>query len=234
MLDLLAWNGIPLGIGLIGLGAYWFFTRAYKATGINACYAMGCLLPFTIHSLVEFPFAYAYFLVLAGFMMGAVEGSSPGAKVLQLRRTTAVVVLVFWLAGGVYLIYEYFLIEEDVRITRFENLRVGATALDYEKPNILLLSQMAALQRASRQQPVPGMSDIQIDDMRQTVQRFPHGGLVLRYALILALNRDEKGAREMLKIVRGMYGESFYVAVKDVWNEKSQTYPVLKSIVPPE
>lgn len=234
LLDMLTWNGIPLGVSLIGFGAYWFFTRAYQVKELNSIYAMGCLLPFIIHSLVEFPFAYAYFLVLAGFMMGTIEGTrTEQSHVLRIRKISAAGTLIFLFSSGIYITYEYFLIEEDVRVTRFENLHVGATALDYQKPNIILLTQMAALQRASRQQPVPGMTTHQLEDLRQTVQQFPHGGLLLRYALVLGLNEDKKGALEALALVRSMYGERFYTAAKEVWNEKANTYPVLKTIVPP-
>ena len=130
--------------------------------------------------------------------------------------------------------YEYLLIEEDTRVTRFENLNVGTTDPTYQPPEIYLLTQMATLQRATRLQPTPIMTTQQLEDMRRAVLRFPKGGLSLRYALALALNGDSTGARQMMKVIRGVYGERYYSFAMVVWHQKAETYADLKAITLPQ
>jgi hypothetical protein len=230
LLDIIAWNGVPLGLILIGLGGYWFFTRIYRVMGLDASYAMACLLPFVLHSLVEFPFAYAYFLLTAGLMMGVVEASMGFPKGLRISRLWSGSLLVVWTAIGACMAYEYLLIEEDFRVSQFENLHVGKTETSYRVPDIWLLSHMGAMQRASRQPPVPGMTEQQLDDLRRASSRFPHGALGLRYALALGLNGDPAGARHMMAVVHGVYGNKFYDAAKAAWVEKAEKYPQLRAI----
>jgi O-antigen ligase len=85
ILDVIAWNGVPLGILMTVVCAYWFFTRMRAANQLTAVYGMACLLPVAVHSMVEYPFAYSYFLVCAGLMAGIVEASHKGIKPITLN-----------------------------------------------------------------------------------------------------------------------------------------------------
>jgi hypothetical protein len=230
LLDMVAWNGWPIGLLLIGLGGYWFFTRLRRVSGVAGTYSMACLLPFTIHSLVELSFAYAYFLLAAGALIGVVEASLAGARSWRVSRTVIGLVFAIWITIGAGIAYEYILLEEDVRVTRFENLRVGATNDSYHIPEIKLLTHMATLQRATRLQPVPHMTDSQLDDMRLAVMRFPGGGLALRYAMALAMNGDPTGARHTMDVIRGIYGAAFFEQATNIWNQQSEKDIVLKAI----
>ncbi|MBV5299549.1 MAG: O-antigen ligase C-terminal domain-containing protein [Rhodoferax sp.] len=230
ILDMIVWNGVPLGLVLIGLGAYWFCTRIYRVAGLDAGYAMACLLPITVHSLVEFPFAYSYFLITAGLMMGVVEAYEIPVKVWRIHRFWLGAALAFWAIIGSYMIYEYFLIEEDFRVVRFELLRVGKTEATYQVPDIWMLSHMGTMLKAARQPAVPNMTAQQLNDLRQVSLRFPLNPVNLRYALALGLNGDPDGARHMMAVVRGMYGEKYYAAAKALWAENAVKYPQLRAI----
>jgi hypothetical protein len=234
LLDVLAWNGLPIGLVLIGMGAYWFCSRLYRVTGISGTYAMACLLPITLHSMVELPFAYAYFLLAAGLLMGVVEASIATAREGQTRRVWIGLALFTWIIIGAAIAHEYLLIEEDVRVTRFENLRVGVTAESYKPPRILLLTHMAALQRATRQQPSPHMTERQLLEMRHAVVRFPNGGMALRYAMALGMNGDPSGARDMMALIRALYGESYFANAKDIWSDQASRHPDLAAIKLPD
>lgn len=230
LLDIVVWNGIPLGLLLIGLGTYWFCTRIYRVASLKAIYAMACLLPFTIHSLVEFPFAYAYFLLAAGLMMGIVEASMGPARGWQISRRWSGAALVVWTVIGAYMVYEYLLIEEDFRVVRFENMHVGKTEATYQVPDLWMLSHMTTMLKVARQPAVPGMTAQQLDDLRRVSSRLSWGALNLRYAVALGLNGDAAGARRMMAVVHSLYGENFYSAAKAVWSETADQYPQLKSV----
>jgi O-antigen ligase len=230
LLDMIAWNGLPVGMVIIVLGGYWFLTRLIWVRGILGTYAMAVLLPFTIHSMVEYSFSYSYFLLASGVMIGVVEASLVGTKEAKVPRSVLGAALALWSIIGVGVIRDYMLLEEDVRVTAFENLRVGATDPAYQIPDIGLLTHMATLQRATRLRPVPDMSAQQLHDMRLAVQRFPTGGLALRYAVAQGLNEDPSGAAVTFAVIRGVYGPVYFSSVRTIWAEYTEKYGVLKSI----
>lgn len=233
VLDILAWNGVPLGLLLTGACAYWFVSRMRGITGVNAIYAMACLLPVAVHSMVEYPFAYSYFLLTAGLMVGIVEASHQGIKTIKLRLRWIGSALAVWWLLGTYMVYEYLLIEEDFRVVRFENLRIGKTPVEYELPNVWMLSHMGAMLKAARQQAQPGMSAEDLENLRKASLRFPYGSLSLRYAQSLGLNGNPSGATRQMAIIRGMYGEYYYQAAVNVLRTQQEKYPVLSQVITP-
>jgi hypothetical protein len=234
VLDLLAWNGIPLGLLLTGACAYWFVSRMKGAVQTSAVYAMACLLPIAVHSMVEFPFAYAYFLLTAGLMVGIVEASHIGIKTFRVNLRWVGSALAVWFVLGGYIVYEYFLIEEDFRIVRFENLRIGQTPAEYKTPDVWMLSHMGAMLRAARQQALPGMRADDLENLRKASLRFAYGSLSLRYALALGLNGNASGATRQMAIIRGIYGDEYYqAAVSILRGMQQEKYPELAQVITP-
>jgi hypothetical protein len=215
VLDLMVWCGIPLGLLLTGLMAYWGFSRMRAVKQPQAILAMAALLPIAVHSLLEFPFAYAYFLISAGFFVGIVEASHVPARRVAINARWLWAVLGIWAGLGGYMAYEYLQIEEDFRIVRFENLRVGATPASYEAPHVWMLSHMAAMLKAARQVPKPDMPRADLENLRKVSDRFAYGAIRFKYAQALGLNGDPAGATRQMQIIHGMYGDFFYKACKD-------------------
>lgn len=232
-LDLLAWNGLPLGLLLILVSSYWLLNRVWRVRESDAIFAMAFLMPLLVHSLLEYPFAYSYFLLPAGFMVGVIEASLSRAQI-KLSVKWAVAALVLFSVLGALMVREYFLIEEDFRVVRFENQNVGETPVGYEVPDIYLANHMAAMLRASRDLPVRNMHAAKLANLRHVAERFVNGGLAARYTMALALNGDADGAsREMVRI-RGLYGERFYQRVKaELLAEAETKYPELKTVKMP-
>lgn len=231
VLDMLAWNGLPLGLLLTVAIAYWFVTRMARVRGAMGVYAMAGLLPFAVHSMVEYPFAYAYFLLSAGFLIGIVEACTPGVTVIKLNIWVSRSVLMVWMVVSSYLTVEYFSIEEDFRVVRFENLKIGHTPDDYERPHVWMLSQMAALLKALRFVPTPDMSAQSLEDLRLVARRFLTGSVNLRYAVALGLNGDPAGAALEMRVIRGLHGEAYYQTAKAKFREiEKKTYPQLSAV----
>lgn len=234
VMDMLAWNGLPLGLLLTGAIAYWFFTRIRSSVRTEAVYAMACLLPVAVHSMLEYPFAYAYFLIACGFMVGIVEAWQLPAKTISLNSRVAWCFLAIGVSIGSYLTYEYFLIEEDFRVVRFENLRIGVTPQAYEVPNVWMVSHLAAMLKAGRQVAQPNMSKAEIENLRKASERFAFGALRFRYAQALALNGDAPEASHQMAIIRGMYGDFYYASCKtEMRRLQNEKYPQFSGVLTP-
>lgn len=234
VMDMLAWNGLPLGLLLTGAIVYWFVTRIRTSIHLDAIHAMACLLPFAVHSMVEYPFAYAYFLIAAGLMVGVIEVAEVRHKVFMLNIRWAWAFLALWMSVGSYLTYEYFLIEEDFRIVRFENMRIGQTAEAYEVPNVWMISHLAAMLKAGRQVAEPGMSKADLENLRKVSERFAFGAVRFRYAMALALNGDPAGADRQMVIIQGMYGSGYYAVCQlELRRLQNEKYPQLAAVIAP-
>lgn len=234
VMDLLAWNGFPLGLLLSGIIAYWFVSRMFACRSMESVVAMACLLPVAVHSMFEYPFAYSYFLISAGFLIGIVESSIGASRNFIVDRRWLGVLLTVWVSTGGYLVYEYLRIEADFQVTRFENLRVGQTPEHYVVPTVRLMTHLAAMLRASRQIAAPGMTSAEIENLRRVSERFPYGALRFRYALALALNGNPGEASHQMAILKGMYGKIYYAACKDELRRmETEKYPQLVSVMTP-
>jgi len=231
VLDVLTWVGVPLGLLLTGLGVYWLVSRLARVKTTESIYAMAMLLPIAVHSMLEFPFAYAYFLLTAGLLIGVVEASMTDVKTIALKRRWAAGVLASLTVVGIYASYEYFLIEEDYRIARFENLKVGRTPAEYVVPPILLHTQLAALLKVLRQPATTDMGSDDIERLRKVSLRFGMRPLVYRYAVALGLNGNPAAASRQMQILKGMFGDRSYQAAKaDMLTLTAETYPQLKAV----
>ena len=234
VMDMLAWNGLPLGLLLLSVIAWWFLSRLWTCASRDSVFAMAALLPFAMHSMVEYPFAYAYFLVAAGLFIGMVEANHIGVKTVSINLRWAWPLAFLWAVTGSYLVYEYFLIEEDFRVVRFENLKLGHTPSEYAAPDIRMLSQMGTMLKAARLRASPGMSAAEMETLRTVSSRFAYGAVRFRYAQALALNGDPHGAIDQLAIIHGMYGSQYYAAcVAELQLLANTKYPQLAAILKP-
>ncbi len=210
VLDLLAWNSIPLGLLIVVAFVAWLVVRVLTIKTPASIFAMGALLPIVAQSLFEFPFAYANFLLTAGLLIGVIEANHVTTRRFVVRTGAIVVFCAVFLVVGVMVALEYIRVEEDYRIVRFENLRIGDTPSDYEVPHFQLLAHMGAMLDAAWTAPAPGMSSAQIENLRDASHRFPYGLLMYKYAVALALKGDSQGANRQMVQLKAIYGEDYY------------------------
>jgi hypothetical protein len=130
--------------------------------------------------------------------------------------------------------WEYLLIEEDFRIARFEEMHIGKTASNYERPKIYLLTQLDAMLEVARMTPTPAMSEARIVVLRDVAMHIPTTAVQNRYALALALNGNPSEAGRQLKVMHAMHPGKEYAAIRENWLEQGETkYPILKEVVLP-
>lgn len=226
-----------IGFGFLGGGAaisvvaLWFLTRARKITNWQAWYGLGLFLVLGVHSMLEFPFAYAYFLVPVFFSVGLMEASTESRRFIILKwwpTTLGFGILTMIMA---YSVYEYIQIEEDFRIARSEVMHIGHTPQDYERPKIVLLTQLGAMLEAIRLEPTPDMSEESMDLIRRAALRYPWSALQKRYALSLALNGRLEEAERQLKVIRALYGMEAFEEERNRWTKLADTqYPQLLKV----
>ena len=114
-LQLIVELGLPLGslvLGLLLAALLWAGKRAVDAQGDDATVvraALAMVVMIALHSLLEYPLWYAYFLFPAAFVFGLCLALPPpaGAEVAEHARLPAVVLSLAVLAGGGLALRDY-------------------------------------------------------------------------------------------------------------------------------
>ena len=231
ILDLAVWMGVPIAIGLTVLAVTWAARRCNSANRLLPWYCLAIAIPLATHSMLEFPFAYAYFLAPAMFLLGVLERSVQGTRSISIGTRTATAILAMMGAVLLWSVVEYLTIEEDFRLVRFQQLRIGKTPDQQPKPRVVMLSQLGALLDGSRIALDTAMSPDQLEQLRRLAMRYPWVATQYRYALALALNGNPQEAVRQFQVIRWQRDEKMYASIKREVAELAQTrYPQLRTL----
>lgn len=215
VLDLLIYNGLPLGLMLIALLVLWFAGQI-RQCGDSAhwCWLLG-LFFLLLHALLEFPLHYSYFLVPAGLLIGLVD-SGRGTTTGATRPTLAIpAALAIGVLGAVAA--EYVEAEESLRDLRLASFNVGKAAADLPKPDWVLLESWKAYHVVVSMKIEENMAARDLETLGQVAQRYPYPNVLSGYAEAAALNGLPEVARQMLVHACKVHNETVCDAVKTWW-----------------
>lgn len=234
-LDLLIWNGLPLGLALIGIIAWWFLDRARRCRDRDAWAALTVVAVFAAHSMVEFPLQYAYFLLPAGVFVGVIEARVPsrgGALASMNVPRAALLGALLAMSAALYVIWgEYLEVDEAVRQVRLKNeAHIVHKDLNPQAPNVTLLDAQREYVRLWTVEPVAGMAPEQIDWMRVVARRFAAPGALERYALAAGLNGRPDEALRALSLMCRMSLPRHCDRARVVWQQRAAHHPALLAV----
>ena len=234
VLDLALVIGLPLAVLVLGLVAWWLLRRyPVLRKHPDASRALFLTLPFFVHAQLELPHAYAYFLVPVGLLLGAIDAWTRPATALTkaVSGKAALVFAAAWCALLGAVAYEYMLVEEDFRVNRFENRRLGETPEDYRPPELLLLTQFGDMLQAMRLRAEPGMTAEQLTTLERASTRYIWAPLLYRTALAHALNHQPEVAQRHLLTIKRMFHAEIYEEGRVSWlRMQKDRYPELAAV----
>lgn len=185
LLDLLVWNGLPLGLGMaLAIGA-WMWCRVRRCRLPYSALLLAGIGLLLTHAMTEYPLDYFSFLLPLGLAAGAVDAlAAPSAVTVSVprRASAAVVALTAGLLGAVTV--DYIAIEADHAAMRAQwdqrDLRLPDAAA---VPEVRVLTQMQALLRFMRVDLGPGMSAQDRNEMTRVAERFGYAPVLTRQAI---------------------------------------------------
>ena len=232
VLDVLAWNGLPLGITILAAATWWYVRSGLRAEGPDQWLRFAVLTVFGTHALLEYPHAYAYFLVPVALLAGQMVGDGPAVGRVPMPRWLLGTIALGCLAFAAATVHDYLLIEEDVRVLRAQKLRIGGVRTSEAPRDIVVLDQMQALMRALRVDAHADMAPGQLDELVRVAHRFPMRHLLQESAAALALNGRAAQAREEMQRLYGMYGKAGYaLSLASLKEQAARTGPALRGFV---
>ncbi|MBT9504883.1 MAG: O-antigen ligase family protein [Burkholderiaceae bacterium] len=207
-IDLLVWNGAPLGGLLIaGLGLWlWRQWRACRSPG--AALLLGAVLTLLTHAMTEYPLEYFFFLLPLGLMMGGLEAVAPVGSPQPLPRWAILSAMVPSIGLLVAVALEYPNHERAHRAMR-ETLSAGQpweTAPPAAARPMRLLNQLEVLPTWMSAMPQAPLSNGELEELKRATERFGYAPLLLQRARALCLSGDAEAAAASLALLCRLHG----------------------------
>ena len=232
LLDLILWNGLPLAALIVAIALWWLIRAAPRVRSANGAFGLLVVLLLVMHSMLEFPLDYLYFLVPFAAAVGIVAADGGRRETPTLPRATGFVGVGVFVALIGWIVADYARVEENFRDMRFAVARYGRP-MPAEPPPLLQtqFTQLAAFHRLMLSTPHPGMTRAEVDWTRDVAHRYAYAPSLYRYALVQALNGQMDGAAATLAQLRQLYGAKMYESAKDEITELARgRYPALREL----
>jgi len=198
LLDLFIWNGVPLGLLIAGALAYWFYRQWRSIREPWQVLALSGVAGIFIHTMLEFPLSYAYFLIPVGLLMAMLDSVPSTRRGLRVPRPAIAALSLVAAALGGAIVYEYVEVEASTRILRWEVARIGTSKIESPAPELVILTQWGAYLRYARLEPKAAASPAELAWMRAVVERFPNRSALLNYAITSGLSGQKGEAHRAL------------------------------------
>lgn len=181
LLDLMVWNGVPIGLAIAGGLGLWARAQWRACQTLQQRLLLLALALLLMHSMLELPHAYLYFLLPAGAMMGTLGAMGGSRAVASIPRGLVALATILLGSVLVFAVGDYHAIEEDMSAARMRAAQIHNPHPSPEPTPVVLSYLHTALKRL-RAEPGRGLSTGELAEMRRTLERYPGYGGLFRYA----------------------------------------------------
>jgi O-antigen ligase len=227
-LDLIIWNGLPIGLLIISGISYWLITRAIWCVTPESWFCLLVIGLILVHGMLEYPVEYSYFLLPIAFLAGLADSEQKRTPTFRVSSLVLWFILLIATVLMAVIWNEYRLVEEDYRLMRFETSRIGSLKADQPAPDVYLLTQLREDLRYARTQARPGLTAVELQWMKNVTHRYPYFSSLVRYSLALALNKQKVAATLEMRRLHQLFGDKPYAYAVSTIRELAQSqYPIL-------
>ncbi len=234
ILDLVLWMGLPLGGLLAAVVAAWLVLQVRRCRDAQCWALLAAAGAVLVHAMLEYPLDYTYFLLPLGLLMGSVEGLSGTPPGRAWPRWTLGLPLAGMVAMLLWIGEECMQLEDASRQLRLFLVGVHETGVTtVPPPDVKLLDAPREYHRYWLTPAVAGMSDEQLNWMRDVAQRNAFPPALLRYALAAGLNGRTDEAASTLAVLCKLHTEERCDEGRQSWALLQQQHPELRAIKMP-
>ncbi|MBN9411696.1 MAG: O-antigen ligase C-terminal domain-containing protein [Burkholderiales bacterium] len=229
LIDLVLWLGIPGGLAVAMTFAAWLLRCLRVLRAPENVVVLMAVLVLAVHSMVEFPLQYGYFLWPAGLLVGAlnVRANFP-AKTWGHRALLAGICLAcgaFTLAA----IRDYVVAEASFRSWRFHVARIGSVAPE-PIPSLAVLPQIESVLRVPRAAIRKGMTAEEINDYTEAMLALPSLANIFFLSQALAMNGRVEEARLWQLRMEGIFSAEHLAFAKADWRRQALSTPEMANL----
>lgn len=215
LLDIIIWNGIPLGAVIITYFVFWFLWLNQQAKNTISIIAIMMVCAVLIHAMFEFPQRYAYFLLTCGFLLGIVQAQTPVLKGIVLSKH---LFRLTWVVGLLLIIailrdYNVHVLNSNLL---FNNKRPNAEFMGSDK--IFVLTQFEQRLRWIELNPRTTFSENDLVEWGNLVKNKATPYNLRKYAKLLAYNGKVEQAQQQIFILQHLYKQK--ITLSELLKEK--------------
>jgi O-antigen ligase len=217
-LDLLLWNGVPLGLLIVASLGVWFWRQARNVDSADEQLLLLALLGLLLHAQFEFPHAYAYFLLPAGVIAGLLPGDRLRWRLSRPALWALVAAAAALLA---VLVGDYIAAESSWQRLRLQAARVRV-APEPDAARLRGLDQLQSLFDQMGQDPKAEMTPAQQAEFKRAVERFPGSGSLYRLASMAAHHGRPDEAASALSLLCSMHKPEVCRRALTAWQAEAE------------
>ena len=218
-LDFIIWFGLPLGLFFCGLIIYWLLPYLRRDLSSKNDYWLLIVFGFLIHTLLEYPLAYLYFLLPFGVTLGIIERKQYSHKMLTIPSSA---LIISWILLVILLIFSFF---DVVRASsayseaRFSEARILSYQKNEEILDLILFNQLESFVhlRSTKAEFIPDEETLEL--AKKVAQREPQPWVLMRYAQLLALAGKQEESRKQQQILCDINNKSLCSVFSEIWEE---------------
>lgn len=215
LLDIIIWNGIPLGAVIITYFVFWFLWLNQQAKNTISIIAIMMVSAVLIHAMFEFPQRYAYFLLTCGFLLGIVQAQTPVLKGIILNKH---LLRLSWVVSLLLIIailrdYNVYVLNSNLL---FNNKRPNAEFMGSGK--IFVLTQFEQRLRWIELNPRTTLSENDLVEWGNLVKNKATPYNLRKYAKLLAYNGKVEQAQQQILILQHLYKQK--ITLSELLKEK--------------
>lgn len=236
LLDLLIWNGIPIGLLFFSVISYLWLRVFFYAYTEKGFYSLCCFTAILVHALLEYPHAYSYFLLLAGFFIGISGVESIDSKQFRNisrlsnsfvitfdRWVTTPVAIPNYVSVSIVAVFavslvvawrDYRILEEDHRLLRFEVASIGTLKAEKKAPDVVVFDQLQSFTWVARTKSFGNLAEDEEKLLEKVAARYPLPMPLYKLAQLRMAQDRPNDAYEALKTIEYLYGEQPYNTAK--------------------
>jgi len=232
-LDLLVWCGIPIGVLFSVTLIRWIYRKVRSVSDEEGALFILFILVLANHSLLEFPFQYAYFLLPAGLFIGcSIVRENRRSAVIRLGRWGITALFTTVIVMFAVTISDYFRVERSYELLRMEWAGFNLEA-DPQPPHVTALTQWREIISKARISPHANMSDDELSDLTN-VTLLAHKPLdFMNLADALALNDRIGEARRWIERLCKIESERNCLTARDAFELRLNEIQALDSVITP-
>jgi O-antigen ligase len=228
-LDLVLWMGIPLGVTVVALLAWWGWVAIRRVRDVFQVLMLLFLCVLVVHSMLEYPLQYAYFLLPAGLILGALNASLGFSVIFQTPKWTGSVSMLLAAAVLAVTVRDYLRVETSFYGLRFEQRKIQ-TDIPATPPDVLVLTQWADFITFSRVDPAQFHEAKDIAWASDLVETLPSALGMYKLAAMLAFADRPADAQRWQQVLCKVNDPVLCKNMSDRWLEASRTNPAMAAV----
>ena len=198
-LDFVLWNGLIIGLPFLAYFGYWGYQLNKHVNSVESVIGILMIGAVLIHSMLEFPQYYAYFLLPVGFIIGLVQSQQSNIKTITLSPNYMRVGYAVSLILLILIVRDYSVMVPKLNQSmRYEQTPEKITNQD----QIYLLEEFDRRIEWIRMNPYSQVNAEQLEDIREMVLNYPTKYDLIKYAKVLAFNGYEQEAKHQLWLLK--------------------------------